>query len=130
MTESTASEEWVKVAGPHLHPALGRVLGQGYEIAYHIEHEGKHFSCLAVRVSYQGQVVAEADFTDDGRDAYCQNVKVREGDRRKGIATAAYVLAEKILGKLLYDFWGGDDKQSAAAKALWSQPGRPFGTSS
>jgi hypothetical protein len=54
------------------------------------------------------------------------NSKVLEPHQRKGLATAMYQMAEKELkGKKLNP--DVSVSQSKDAKALWSQPKRPFG---
>jgi hypothetical protein len=76
---------------------------------------------------HAGDMIGEANFTDDGSFAFPQNVRVAPAYQRQGIATAIYVFAEKILEKPLYDFWADDPAQTSEAKALWAQPNRPFG---
>jgi GNAT superfamily N-acetyltransferase len=112
------------------HSAFDKIVSRGYGITFRIEQEVEPFKDLLVRVLHGDQTVAEADFTDDGFEAYCQNVRVDPSHQRKGIATAVYVFAETVLGKPLSNFWGSDHKQTPEAKALWAQPNRPFGSPS
>src|SRR5258708_5988981 len=109
------------------HPTFDRVIGAGYVIQFLVEQEVEPFRDLQVQVMHQGKVVATASFTDDGESAHCQNVVVMPEHHRKGIATAVYVFAERLFRRKLYNFWKGDPVQTAAAKALWAQPNRPFG---
>lgn len=75
-------------------------------------------------------------FTKDGKEAgYVNYTKwheskqivpwssIKEPHRRKGLATAMYGMAERETGYTMTF----DDSQSNDAKALWSQPNRPFG---
>jgi ribosomal protein S18 acetylase RimI-like enzyme len=113
----------------HPHAAFDRTYHWGYEVWYRIEskQECPSFRKLIVQVRLKDQVVAEADFADDGSAAHCQNVRVEPADQRRGIATAMYLFAEKVFGKSIRNHWAGDSAQTAAAKALWANPSRPFG---
>jgi hypothetical protein len=120
-------EDGTSVSRENPHPAFDRLRANGYVIEYRIEREVEFCTDLLVRVRRGQDVVAEADFTEDDLGAYCQNVRVNRDHRRRGVANAIYVFAEKAFGKPLYNFWGTDPKQTAAAKALRAQPHRPFG---
>jgi ribosomal protein S18 acetylase RimI-like enzyme len=120
-------EDGSTVINENPHPAFDRISGSGYRITYRVEQEVEPFKDLLVKVLHGGDVIAEADFTDDGLYAHCQNVRVHPRHQRQGIATAVYVYAEKVYGKRLRNFWGDDPKQTPAAKALWAQRNRPFG---
>lgn len=118
------------VLADHPHPAFDEVSRSGYTLVYRITPcaiiPGQRE--LEVQAIQCGKVAAGANFTDNGWSAYCQNVRVFDGHRRRGLANAMYVFAEKALGRILFDYWAdADDYQSDAAKALWSQPNRPFG---
>lgn len=107
------------------HAVFNRIEALGYTL--------QHFQCsgelvaLIVRVFLADQEVAEAEFANDERHAFCQNVKVEEGHRRRGLATAMYLLAELVLEKQLSNYWNGHPWQSVAAKAMWANPDRAFG---
>ncbi len=107
--------------------AFNKILCRNYRVFYHIERDLEPLTNLIVKVVYGEIIVGEADFTDDGSIAYCQNIEVHPDYRRQGVATAIYVFAEKVFGKPLIDFWQNDSAQSLEAKALWAQTNRPFG---
>ena len=110
------------------HALFTRIAALGYRLDHHhSDGPSSALRDLIVRVFESDCIVAEADFSDDGFAAHCQNVRVEEGHRRRGLATAMYLLAERVFGKPLWDFWRGDGCQSDAAKAMWAQPDRPFG---
>ena len=81
---------------------------------------------LDVRVLEDSVHIATANLTDSDGGTYCQNVEVASAHRRRGIATAIYVLAELIFQKPLCRYWTAD-QHSSAADAFWAQPNRPFG---
>lgn len=62
---------------------------------------------------YQGQI-------------FPNNVYTKKEHQQKGLASAAYKLIEDLTDKKLSKPIG-EDLQSDSAKALWSQPNRPFG---
>ncbi|MBK5275871.1 MAG: N-acetyltransferase [Desulfuromonadales bacterium] len=100
----------------------------GYQFRHKMENDDDFLQDLIVFVEYQKKDIAEAHFTDDGNSAYCQQVNIDENHQRKGIATAMYLYAETVLGRVLENFWDDDPEyQSPAARALWAQPNRPFG---
>jgi GNAT superfamily N-acetyltransferase len=108
------------------HVLFEQLAEDGYVIQYCMG-EG-FFRPLDVVVFHGEQVVATADFSDDGPAAHCQNVRVDEHHRRRGIANTIYVFAEVAYGKRLWDFWKDmTDSQSVAGRKLWAQPNRPFG---
>lgn len=113
----------------HPHVAFGRICQCGYEVWYRIENDEGYPAArvLIVQISLQDQVVAKADFTDDGFTAYCQHVRVEPTHQRRGLATATYVFAEIVFGKPLSNHWASEPHQSEAAKAMWANPNRPFG---
>lgn len=77
----------------------------------------------------QGNFVGKAPFFFHPKQSSIVPVgtQVHEDHRRKGLATAMYRYAEKIMEKpILSDNPGGRTKD---AEALWSQPNRPFGKS-
>lgn len=99
---------------------------------YRVEYRPPQDECghTDVRVLLGGEQVAGGDFSVDGPVAWCGNVAVVEGHRRRGLASAMYVFAEALLWKPLIDYWadvGPEDWQSNDARALWVQPDRPFG---
>ena len=107
----------------HPHQAF-RVLTP-YSVSYtnadeHISRE------VVIEVRDRELLLARANFSGQEELAWCQNVTVNSSYRRRGIATALYVLAEVIYGQPLYNFW--PDEQTEAARGLWSQADRPFGS--
>jgi GNAT superfamily N-acetyltransferase len=125
--DMVAFEDGSAIVKQSPHPAFDKILECGYRISFRIEQDVERFKDLLIEVLHGDNGVAEAEFTDDGASAYCQNVQVDPSHQRKGIATAIYVFAENVIGKPLYNFWGSDPKQTPAARALWAQPNRPFG---
>lgn len=111
------------------HPAFEKIQGRGYSIWYRFDHDR---SCLdlvhlTVQVWHGRQIIGEAEFTDDGSVAYCRVAVTDLNFRRQGIASAMYVFAEKAMNRILTNHWDGDSFQTDDAKALWTQPNRPFG---
>src|SRR5437764_15038311 len=108
-------------AGPVIaanpHPAFDRVLSLGYSLAYRRDPE-RSLRCLVVQATHTGGVAAEADFGDDGFAVHCQNIAVGTAHRRRGLATAIYLLAESVCGKPIWNYWNGDEWQSPEAAAL------------
>src|SRR5262249_24458893 len=97
----------------HPHALFERLAEGGYVLQYCMG-QGV-FRPLVVVVFPGEQVVATADFSDDGRAAHCQNVRVDEHHRRRGIANTIYVFAEVAYGKRVWDFWKNTaDSQSTA----------------
>jgi hypothetical protein len=82
-----------------------------------------HDSVTGEQIAYT-EISADPEGTKS-RLAVPHNTWVHENHRRKGIASAMYQYAEKHLGTSL----SPDSEQSADAKALWRQKGRPFGKS-
>jgi GNAT superfamily N-acetyltransferase len=121
-------EDGAVIIEQYPHSAFDKVVGCGYTICYHIEQNVESLKELEVKVLYGENVVANANFTDDGRDAWCQNVRVLPAHQKQGIATAIYVFAEKVYGKALYNFWENNPAQTPAARALWAQSNCPFGS--
>jgi hypothetical protein len=112
----------------HPHPAFDRVLGAGYRMEFRVGPD-KYMPdemSLDVRVLEGSAHVATANLTDSDGGTYCQNVEVASAHRRRGIATAIYVLAELIFEKTLFRYWTAD-QHSSAVDAFWAQPNRPFG---
>lgn len=69
---------------------------------------------------------------EPGKNGYmATSSKVHKDHQRKGIASAAYKMFESKTGQKLTPHIGrgGEDKQSPDAKAIWSNPNRPFGKS-
>ena len=108
------------------HEAFNKIYKNKYEILYST-HEDKFETILNAEVRFGDNIVANADFVISEGDLHCNNVRVDEEHRRKGICTALYVFAEKLFGRKIENFWKGDPIQSDAAKKLWNQPNRPFG---
>ena len=127
MEEIVCFQDGSKIIAHCPHPAFEKITQHGHTIEYHIEEQKYGRRELVVKAVHGEQIVAEANFEDDGSDAWNQNVRTDKSYQRQGIANAMYVFAEKIFGKSLYNFWAGDDKQSPEARALWAQPNRPFG---
>jgi hypothetical protein len=128
----------VVAANPH--PVFDKIGRRGYRIAYRLEDEGPEdlffqdessedlfFRELFVCVLAGDIVIGSADFTHDTVGAYPQTTAVEPAYLRQGIANAMYVFAERVLGRWLENSWDGAPQQSAAAKAQWAQPNRPFG---
>jgi GNAT superfamily N-acetyltransferase len=82
---------------------------------------------FSISVFAQGETgpVASAEFGPYGaRDEFkCREVFVDPAHRRRGLANAMYVEAERIGGGPLTPF--ADQKPEGVA--FWAQPGRPFG---
>ena len=106
------------------HPALAAL--KPYVTEYEFADEGE-YRHLGIFVSQAREEVAKAEFTADESSAYCRNVDVVPRCRRQGIATAVYVMAEKLYMLHISNFWDGDQGQTEDARALWSQRSRPFG---
>ena len=68
--------------------------------------------------------IAEAVFGHNPRGGLSVSSIVKEPHRRKGLASAMYAAAEKQTGEKV-----NPSGQTPDAKALWSQPNRPFGKS-
>src|SRR5438067_14862 len=104
-----AFRSWADVVDRRPHPAFEKIRAQGYEVWYGFEDgEGPGGPTVLVQVRLGGAVVGEADFSaDDEWSAHCQNVRVDEGHRRRGLGNALYVFAEAVLGRRLFDFWAG-----------------------
>jgi GNAT superfamily N-acetyltransferase len=112
--------------GQRPHPAFAALIP--FVVRYVIEEDVKNFLELTIYVN-DGEVrIAEANFSDDCGGTFCQNVLVQPPYQRRGIATALYVLAESLFGKTLSNSLWDESDQSKAARALWAQPNRPFGS--
>ena len=114
------------------HPYFDMISKYGYTFHYCWRNEESHgFVDLKIVVMLEECMVAEAEFWDDGPNAHCQNIEVNEAHQRRKLATAIYMLAERIYGKHLCDYWkNGPNRaisQSNSAKKLWEQQNRPFG---
>jgi ribosomal protein S18 acetylase RimI-like enzyme len=99
---------------------------RGYKVKYGVERTPLGQD-LYVQVFHDDKQIARAEFTRDPDEAHCENAWVEPSYQRQWIANLMYVIAEEVLGIHLSNFWNGDPKQSAKAKALWAQPNRPFG---
>ena len=110
---------------------------EGYTISHEVYDEHPDYGCPMLIVSAHhpkhGEV-ADAHIqlgpNEDENRASPENpipmsTNVRSAFRRKGIATAMYEHAERVLGRKI----ARGSEQSDDAKALWSQPSRPFGKS-
>lgn len=110
---------------------------EGYSISHSIELNPKvnpenywddHDHTVTVFAhDNKGNLVGKAPFFfHPKRDSMVPTgTKVHESHRRKGLATAMYQHAEKVMNKpILSDNPGG---RTADAEALWAQPRRPFG---
>ena len=106
------------------HSAFDRV--SGFVVVYELDEEIPGWFSLKVQVKQADRIIGWGEFTSDPDYAHSQNVAVDAEFRRRGIATAMYVLAEKVFGKPLTPLWDGNEN-SVDAKALWKQPKRPFG---
>lgn len=106
------------------HPKLAALKPYVTEYAFEEEGDYRH---LRVVVFEGTEQIAEADFTADETSAYCRHIDVIARRRRQGIATAIYVMAEKLYMLHLSNFWDGDPGQTEDARALWAQSSRPFG---
>ena len=115
------------VIGATAHSAFARIRTHDYRIVYRVEESSGSVRDLAVKALHDGVPVAAAVFSDDGIYAHCQHIHVLSSHRRRGLATALYLFAERIFGRSLANFWAGRSVQTAAARALWGQEGRPFG---
>lgn len=118
--------------------AIERITTRGYTILFEMvdddsSNDPDEFmiknDMLFVTVTCGSEVVAEAEFSDDGETFFCENVRVQQAHRRKGIATAMYVKAEEVNHKTLENYWDGTDTQTEEARMLWENPNRPFGRS-
>lgn len=122
MSPNEVTEALIKSAP---HAAFSRIAVLGYTLQH--EQFSQELVALIVSVFLADQRVANAEFANDERHAYCQNVNVEEGHQRRGLATAMYLLAELVLEKQLSNYWNGHPWQSVAAKAMWANPDRAFG---
>ena len=121
-----------RVVRRHPHPAFDKVIAGGYSLWYCFRPPIEQGRRLFVQVRMGAEVITCVEFAC-GLAPFCQNIEVPEALRRRGLANAIYVFAEKRLGRTLCNFWRGmktDDgksSQSPLAQALWAQPNRPFG---
>lgn len=113
------------IVNEYPHPVFERI----YRNAYRLPHGwgGYKGNSLYVKAYLVKIETGEANFDDAGYGIYCQNITIGDEYLRNGLANAMYVLAEIVYRKTLFDFWGGDKKQSTLAKLLWAQKDRPFG---
>ncbi len=83
---------------------------------------------LFVQVRHGDHLITTVEFAC-GLTPFCQNIEVPIEHRQRGIANAIYLFAEKLLGRVLYNFWADNTEpwQSPLGLALWSQRSRPFG---
>jgi len=104
-----------------------RINKKGFEIFYNLEKDNNNPDVkeLSLLVFSSSKVVGGGQFIDNVLETFGQNIWVDEKYRRKGICTAMYVFAEKILSKKLSPM--PELNQSDSAKALWNQSRRPFG---
>lgn len=116
--------------------AIERITTRGYTISVELVDDNTFYEpdeftikkdMLLVTVTFNGETVADAEFSDDGETFYCENVLVQQAHRMKGIATAMYVKAEQIKQKVLENYWDGTDTQTVEAQLLWANPNRQFG---
>lgn len=70
--------------------------------------------------------INELNHPKHGRHLQVSDAQVLPEHRRKGIASAVYKKVQKDTGLKIIPF---QDEQTEDAKALWSQPNRPFGKS-
>lgn len=108
MTEYTPGE---RVIAAHPHPAIRRVIDQGYAFEYLVLRQSQTDSRLVTRASYRGAEVAFAAFTDrvSAPGLKGRAVFVDSAHRRRGLSTALRVFAEAVAGKPLVNVWGTDD---------------------
>jgi hypothetical protein len=136
-----AAKDWVQTSSPQAHRApmfksetsdksdkSERLKREGYTFHHSKSVEGgDHLHHIRVKDKSGTQVgrFSFHHFPEDG-DMNVQEAEVHKDHRRKGIATHAYVLAEKKAGAKLFpqDHSGN---QSHAATRLWAQKNRPFG---
>lgn len=102
---------------------------EGYEIR--LAHHTMNRKYPIRTITYQahdssGNPVGHFHFTHDSKTDTLTPTIITvfdESARRKGLASAAYARAEADTGKII----SKGKVQSPEAKALWSQPNRPFG---
>jgi GNAT superfamily N-acetyltransferase len=110
----------------HPHAVFDKISRNGHWLTYRDDVvEGGLF--VFAWVNGNPLPVGKADFYGDEGCFRCQSVEVDEAYRRRGIANALYVFAEKVTGRILFNWWKGKGDQTELAKALWAQPNRPFG---
>lgn len=80
---------------------------------------------FTIVASKNGQTAATAHFSHAGQHIVPDQTDVEPGHRRKGLASEIYRQAEHLAGKKIKP----STDQTSDAKALWSQPSRPFGKS-
>ena len=108
-------------------PYIGRVYNHGYEIYFNLDDSGE-FHQLDIEVKKNTEVVAEGFFVCERENFHGNDVEVNSDHRRKGIATAMYVTAEKIMGKTLVNYWDeSGESQTEMGQVFWGQKNRPFG---
>lgn len=109
--------------------------GDWQKEGYTIKPAGKLITDKAGIQTYQvhafdpkGEKVGHYEFEGyaDHPVASVTDSRTKKEHQRKGIATAAYQMAEKMMKKELSP-GGEDDWQTPAAKQLWAQKNRPFG---
>lgn len=70
-----------------------------------------------------GEIAGFYNISPGNHNLYVSNAETYPDHQRKGLATAAYQLAEKIHKKRITP----EHLQTRDAEALWNQPNRPFG---
>jgi hypothetical protein len=130
------------------HPHVRPVVALGYRFLYSLPLTGAKI-CPEARTWFwiaaldpSGAVVAGASFFQyEPNPHFCDRVEVLAEHRRRGLATALYVLAELKTGRPLDNFWKKQEKVweektgrqinflTEEGNRFWNQPNRPFGTS-
>ena len=98
---------------------------QGYEIG-HVKH-GNAIKVFA-RDNAGNKVGSVSVYpTEDDTSLIANDLMVKPEHRRKGIATAMYQYAEKVMGKRFQNEPEAGRGRTPAGQAFWNQPNRPFG---
>lgn len=110
--------------------ALARIEAAGYRLGGGLAEDAFPARELYLDAWLGNARVGTAHFSDHGAYAFCQNIEIAPEHQCNGLGSAMYVLAEQMLDQTLKNIWGEDERQSAAAKALWASRSRPFGRES
>jgi len=97
---------------------------EGYKLTPKVNKYGVIIHAYHPSGKLAGLYIFEHDHT--GKHLGIVNSDTEDTHQRKGLATSAYVMAEKLTGKKIR---GTDGQQSEDAYALWGQKNRPFGKS-
>ena len=102
---------------------------EGYTFKHHVFNEKNQKNHHISAHDKNGEIVGFFEFNQmhhRPNELFIVNSEVHPQHQRKGLASAAYKLAQEKTGATITP---ETDNQTDSAKALWSQPNRPFGKS-